>query len=175
MQAWSGTKYSFVIVIIVTHGNRKPWCRPLLIMELCHFFLCVFLIEWVLAVHARYSGGVRLGNLMLDSHLLGPHTSSTPDYCITDPSRKSSWYWHNTCSLSGNFPRDHILLLGLMSAEVSHSWRCVDNVAMAMWEKQLFIKVTWVFAFSGGLIKFLSYAFSFGLLPSERVVAECNL
>lgn len=68
MQAW----YSFVIVIIVTHGNCKPWCRPLLIMELCHFFLCVFLIEWVLAVHARYSGGVRLGNLMLDSHLLGP-------------------------------------------------------------------------------------------------------
>lgn len=122
-------------MIIVTHGNRKPWCRPLLIMELCHFFLCVFLIEWVLAVHARYSGGVRLGNLMLDSHLLGPHTSSTPDYCITDPSRKSSWYWHNTCSLSGNFPRDHILLLGLMSAEVSHSWRCVDNVAMAMWKK----------------------------------------
>lgn len=52
--------------------------------------VCVFLIEWVLAVHARYSGGVRLGNLMLDSHLLGPHTSSTPDYCITDPSRKSS-------------------------------------------------------------------------------------
>lgn len=131
MQAW----YSFVIVIIVTHGNRKPWCRPLLIMELCHFFLCVFLIEWVLAVHARYSGGVRLGNLMLDSHLLGPHTSSTPDYCITDPSRKSSWYWHNTCSLSGNFPRDHILLLGLMSAEVSHPedaltmlpWQCEKN------------------------------------------------
>lgn len=72
-------------------------------------------------MHARNSGGVRLGNLMLDSHLLGPGllqllitASQTP---VDNPLDTGG----NTCGLSGNFPRDRTLLLSLMSAEVSHS------------------------------------------------------
>lgn len=128
-----------------------------------------------LAVHARNSGGVRLGNLMLDSHLLGPGllqllitASQTPvdnplDTGVTHAayqgiSPETVLFFSVWCQLRCPIPEDALTML---------PWQ---------WEKkQLFIKVTWVFDFSGGLIKFLSYAFSFGHLPSARVVAECNL
>lgn len=161
-QNWEQTTNKFQLCHYCASNPWQPeaWCRLLLIMELC------FLIEWVLDVQPWHSGGVRLGNLTQDFHLLGDISSCLlhhrPGWRISPKGLTHVAY--QDISLE-----NYTLFLSLMLAKMS-----IDRVTMTI-KKQSLSRLPECLFFSAVLIKFLSSAFSFGRIHDENVVADCNL